>query len=76
MDILDSEASEDEAIRKVKPISRPPSHEANRDLTEKEQQYRNILQQAAESDEVVRTKWDEWEANIVELTWDEVRAPP
>lgn len=28
--------------------------------------------QAAESDEHVRLKWDEWEESIIELTWDEV----
>jgi programmed cell death 6-interacting protein len=72
MDILDNEASEDEAARKAKRINRPPSHEANLDLVEKERKYRAILDQAAESDELVRNKWDEWEASIVELTWDEV----
>jgi programmed cell death 6-interacting protein len=72
MDILDNEASEDEAARKDKPLSRPPSHEANRELVEKERRYRSILEQAAASDELVRRKWDDWEKNIVELTWEEV----
>jgi programmed cell death 6-interacting protein len=72
MDILDREASEDEASRREKSVNRPPSHEANRELVEKERRFRGILQQAAESDETVRQKWDEWEKNIIELTWDEV----
>jgi programmed cell death 6-interacting protein len=72
MDILDNEASEDEAARKTKRINRLPSHEANLELVEKERKYRAILDQAAESDELVRKKWDEWEACIVELTWEEV----
>lgn len=73
MDILDGEASEDEAARKENRIDRVPSHEANRELTDRERSYRGILEQASESDEIVRNKWDEWEPNIVELTWDEVR---
>jgi len=72
MDILDSEASEDEAARKEFPLNRQPSHEANNEFIEKEQRYRDILEQAAASDELVRQKWDEWETNIVELTLDEV----
>lgn len=72
MDILDNEASEDEAARKDTPLNRLPSHEANVELIEKERRYRNILSQAAASDEVVRQKWDDWENNIVELTWTEV----
>ena len=73
MDILDSEASEDEAARKDTRINRQPSHEANKDLIEQERRYRSILDQATVSDELVRQKWDEWENNVVELTWDEVR---
>lgn len=34
--------------------------------------YRQILDEAAQSDEVVRGKWDDWEQNITELTWSEV----
>ncbi|KAF9267708.1 BRO1-domain-containing protein [Marasmius fiardii PR-910] len=71
MDILDHEASEDETTRETTPLNRPPSHEANVHLVEKEKRYRTILKQAAESDETIRTKWDEWETNITELTWDE-----
>ncbi|KAF8071744.1 BRO1-like domain-containing protein [Lyophyllum atratum] len=71
MDILDNEASEDEAARKYATLNRLPSHEANAELIEKEKRYRSILAQAATSDETVRQKWDEWEKNIVELTWSE-----
>lgn len=72
MDILDHEASEDEAARRDKQLSRLPSHEANVELIDKEKRYRSILSQALSSDEVVRQKWDDWEHNIVELTWSEV----
>ncbi|KAH7927929.1 pH-response regulator [Leucogyrophana mollusca] len=71
MDILDSEASEDEATRKEVPINRPPSHEANKELVVKQQRYRDVLNQASASDEAVRQKWEEWENHILELTWDE-----
>ncbi|KAJ8593344.1 BRO1-domain-containing protein [Rhizopogon salebrosus TDB-379] len=71
MDILDSEASEDEAARRETPMNRPPSHEANQELVVKQQRYRTILTQAAESDELVRRKWEEWEDQITELTRDE-----
>lgn len=78
MDMLDQEASEDEGIRKrcekdKKAWDRPPSYEANVELTSKEKRYRQILDQAAESDEHVREKWNEWEDTITRLTWDEVR---
>ncbi|KAJ7494696.1 BRO1-like domain-containing protein [Mycena galericulata] len=71
MDILDNEASEDEAMRSDLSFDRAPSHEANVEFIEKERRYRDILQRAAESDETVRQKWDEWEASIVQLTTDE-----
>ncbi|TFK40326.1 BRO1-like domain-containing protein [Crucibulum laeve] len=71
LDILDNEASEDEAARKDSPLNRLPSHEANAELTGKATRYRSILEQAAASDETVRQKWDEWEENIIQLTWDE-----
>lgn len=76
MDILDSEASEDEAIREKHNGSiddRIPSVEANRELIEKASRYRGILEEAASSDETVRQQWDQWEENIAELLWDEVR---
>jgi programmed cell death 6-interacting protein len=71
MDILDNEASEDEVARNAGRIHRPPSHEANQELVEKEQGFRAILVKAEKSDEIVRRKWDDWETNIKELTWDE-----
>ncbi|KAF8638258.1 hypothetical protein AX17_002280 [Amanita inopinata Kibby_2008] len=71
MDILDNEASEDEAARKSIPLNRLPSHEANIKLVEKQKRYRHLLIQATESDEQVRQKWDDWEPNITELTWSE-----
>ncbi|KAH8092591.1 pH-response regulator [Cristinia sonorae] len=71
MDIMDQEAEEDEQFRAENPTARLPSHEANQELVAKAQRYRGVLDQANESDEIVRTKWDEWETNISELTWDE-----
>ncbi|KIM39855.1 hypothetical protein M413DRAFT_19615 [Hebeloma cylindrosporum] len=71
LDILDGEASEDEAARKEMPLNRLKSYEANAELIEKANRYRSILTQAAESDESVRQKWDEWEESITELTLDE-----
>ena len=78
MDMLDQEASEDEGIRRNaerdgRRWERPPSYEANNELTNKEKRYRSMLDHAAESDETVRQKWEEWEDAIVRLTWDEVR---
>lgn len=75
LDILDTEASEDEATRKEYPVNRPPSHEANVELTDKAQRYRQILTQAKESDEVVRQKWYEWEDHIRQLTENEASLP-
>jgi programmed cell death 6-interacting protein len=72
MDILDHEASEDESTRENVSLDRPPSHEANIHLIEMYNRYQAILDQAAASDQTVRTKWDQWERNITELTWDEV----
>ncbi|KIM56911.1 hypothetical protein SCLCIDRAFT_1219945 [Scleroderma citrinum Foug A] len=71
MDILDNEASEDEAARKEIPMSRPLSHEANHELVAKQQRYRSILLEAAQSDDAVRQKWEDSEAAIVNLTLDE-----
>jgi hypothetical protein len=72
LDILDNEASEDEAARKDFFLSRPCSHEANGELIEKANRYRNILEEASKSDDLIRQKWDEWEESIAELTLDEV----
>ncbi|THH30031.1 hypothetical protein EUX98_g4157 [Antrodiella citrinella] len=71
LDILDQEAEEDEQARADFATDRLPSHEANQDLVSKAERFRGVLDQAGESDEIVRTKWDEWETNITELTWDE-----
>jgi len=51
-----------------------PSHQANEQLTSKAERYRNILDKAAESDAVIKQRWDEWEKCIAQLTWDEVRS--
>ena len=73
MDILDQEADEDESFRNSYPLAaRLRSHEANHELIEKAEKYRAILQQAGDSDELVRQKWEEWEDNIAQLTWPEV----
>lgn len=72
MDILDNEATEDEATRKEIPMSRPLSHEANRELVAKQQRYRSVLVEAAQSDHTVRQKWEDSEAAIVNLTLEEV----
>lgn len=72
MDILDQEADEDEVFRSDHPVNRLPSPEANQDLVKKGERYRSILTQAAESDATVRRTWEEWEANILELTWNPV----
>jgi programmed cell death 6-interacting protein len=72
MDILDHEASEDEAARRDMSLNRLPSHEANGELIDKAKRYRSILSQATSSDEVVRQKWDEWENSIAGLVLSEV----
>ncbi|KAH8994859.1 pH-response regulator [Lactarius akahatsu] len=73
LDLLDQEASEDEQLRRSQPTQRLPSHQANEKLISKAERYRKILNEAAESDAVVRQRWDEWEKCIVQLTWDEAR---
>ncbi|KAF7986480.1 hypothetical protein HWV62_31277 [Athelia sp. TMB] len=71
LDILDGEASEDEAARTTEPLKRQPSHVANRDLTSKAARYRKILNEAQASDELVRRKWDDAETGIRTLCWSE-----
>ncbi|KAF7327709.1 pH-response regulator protein palA/RIM20 [Mycena kentingensis (nom. inval.)] len=71
MDILDNEASEDEAMRSDPAYNRAPSHEANVPMIEKEKRYRDILARAAESDNTVQQKWDDWEASIQLLAGNE-----
>ncbi|KAI9461717.1 pH-response regulator [Lactarius psammicola] len=73
LDLLDQEASEDEQLRQNQPTRRQPSHQANEKLISKAERYRKILNEAAESDAVVRQRWDEWEKCIVQLTWDEAK---
>ena len=72
LDILDQEADNDESLQEDAPGRREPSAEANKELVAKATRYRQILDEAAQSDEVVRGKWDDWEQNITELTWSEV----
>ena len=72
MDILDAEVEEDEDFQEAMPSLRKPSHEANEKLIEKAMRYKGILTQAADSDEVIRQRWLEWEISIDKLTWDEV----
>ena len=77
MDILDQESSEDEAIRQEHTQSREswqraPSYEANIELTSKEKRYSQVLQQAADSDNLTRESWSEWEDTVERLTWSEV----
>ena len=71
MDILDQEAEEDEVFQEEAPSARVPSEQANKELVTKAQRYKQILDEAMQSDELVRDKWDEWEQNIIELTWSE-----
>jgi programmed cell death 6-interacting protein len=75
LDLLDQEASEDEQLRQSQPTQRLPSHQANEKIISKAERYRKIINEAAESDAVVRRRWDEWEKCIVQLTWDEVLGP-
>ncbi|KAF7794805.1 hypothetical protein EIP86_005947 [Pleurotus ostreatoroseus] len=72
LDFLDQEAEEDEVLQAGLPSLRLASQEANKELVTKAERYRAILKQASDSDKVVRDKWDEWEANITELTWSEL----
>ncbi|KAI0689995.1 BRO1-domain-containing protein [Cytidiella melzeri] len=71
LDILDLEAEEDEVFQEEAPGTRAPSAESNKELISKAHRYRQILEEAAQSDEVVKGKWDDWEQNITELTWNE-----
>jgi programmed cell death 6-interacting protein len=52
--------------------TRPASHEANQELTDQTRRYRDVLDKAAESDRLVRDKWEEWAERIGVLCWDEV----
>ena len=76
MDTLDQEASEDEGVRRrlasgtkdagaTLPPGRAPSYEANAKLTAAESRYRGMMDHAAESDALVREKWEAWEEAIL-----------
>lgn len=76
-DSLDTEASEDETfLAQLSEDSAQfatasgylPSHKANKDLVAKANSYRQILDNAASSDAVVRGKWEEWEENVAVLS--------
>ncbi|KAI9061298.1 pH-response regulator [Trametes sanguinea] len=72
LDVLDQEADEDEVLREHDPLpDRLPSVEANKELVSRAQQFRTVLEQARESDALVRQKWEEWEEAIAQLTWSE-----
>ncbi|WVQ79570.1 pH-response regulator protein palA/RIM20 [Cryptococcus sp. DSM 104549] len=63
MDILDQEATENEALLARQPElvnTREPSHVANQRLIEMAGQYDATVKQAAGSDTAVREKWEEW----------------
>ncbi|EMD34060.1 hypothetical protein CERSUDRAFT_117568 [Gelatoporia subvermispora B] len=66
-----AEAVEDSSFRESHDTSRVESSQANEALIGKAFRYREILEQAAESDELVRQKYDEWSDNIKELILDE-----
>ena len=70
---MDQEAEEDEVFQVEAPSVRPSSPEANQDLVAKAQRYKGILDNAVQSDAIVREKWDEWERFIMQLTWSNVR---
>ncbi|KAF8604259.1 BRO1-domain-containing protein [Ceratobasidium sp. AG-I] len=76
-DSLDTEASEDEtflaqlsedAAQFATASGYLPSHKANKELVAKANSYRQILDNAASSDAVVRGKWEEWEENVAVLS--------
>ena len=79
LDILDQEASEDEAFRARSPVAKSkrfsqhlPSHKANLHLTSKSTRYRETLDQATESDAMVVRKMDEVEDDVYLLSLDNV----
>ncbi|QRV89818.1 vacuolar protein sorting-associated protein BRO1 [Ceratobasidium sp. AG-Ba] len=76
-DLLDTEAAEDETFFAQLPEGMAQtatdagysnSHVANKELTAKANNYRQILDNAASSDAVVRSKWEEWEENVEVLS--------
>jgi programmed cell death 6-interacting protein len=78
-DILDQEATEEEMLHeRHAEIAhlRPPSHEANQQLVEQAEKYRQTLIQAKKSDGDVLTKWQEWVNLIGVLAGGEVNTGP
>jgi programmed cell death 6-interacting protein len=74
--VLDEEEAEDVSLRsQVAPErwTRPESKALNRQLRSKVDKYRSTLKAAGDSDEVVRRKYGESEADIVLLASDPVR---
>ncbi|KAG8743647.1 pH-response regulator protein palA/rim20 [Ceratobasidium sp. 414] len=72
-DALDTEATEDETFFTQLPEGSAPavtdsgylsSQIANTELTAKANGYRQILDNAAASDALVRSKWEQWEQNV------------
>lgn len=76
LDMLDQEAEEDEVFQSESPVVRPVSSDANAALVAKAERYRGLLEGAAQSDAVVRKKWEDWEEHIVQLMWSNVSGPP
>lgn len=76
MDILDTEAHENEQLLQQQPHlvqTRQPSHIANQHLIGMAQQYDGTIKQAAQSDGTVKEKWDQWRPLIDILAGGEVR---
>jgi programmed cell death 6-interacting protein len=80
-DTLDTEASEDETFFSQLPEGSSQlaidagyrgSQSANKDLITKANGYRQILDNAASSDALVRGKWEEWEQNVEVLSAEPV----
>ncbi|HEV7736132.1 MAG TPA: hypothetical protein VGO47_02015 [Chlamydiales bacterium] len=74
-DILDQEATEDEEMRQAYSAevwTRPASHEANNELVEQANRYREILERAMHTDRETSEEWDQWSDKIAILCWDEV----
>lgn len=75
LDILDSEATENENLIARQPHlanSRPPSHIANAHLIATSNQYDATIKQAVGSDGQVKQKWEEWRHLIEILAGGEV----
>ncbi|KIJ50961.1 hypothetical protein M422DRAFT_158756 [Sphaerobolus stellatus SS14] len=74
LDLLDQEATEDEEMRSAYTVdvwTRPPSHEANKELIDQAARYRDILDRAMHSDRDIFQSWDDWSEKISVLCWNE-----